>query len=69
MKRMAGFQKPASNPGENEVNFAVLSFSVDTMHGAHCSCGWSFRHKRKKVVDDAAERHLDKQHQGRGIWT
>lgn len=30
---------------------------------AHCLCGWSFWHRRPKVIDRAANRHLDKKGQ------
>jgi hypothetical protein len=34
-----------------------------------CSCGgFTFIHQRAKVRDDRAQRHLDKKHQGRGVW-
>lgn len=34
-----------------------------------CSCGgFTFIHERKKVRDDRAQKHLDRKHDGRGIW-
>jgi hypothetical protein len=34
---------------------------------ASCSCGWSYSHPRRKVREDAIDRHFEKRHQGRGI--
>lgn len=34
-----------------------------------CSCGgFTAVHQRRKVREDRAQRHLDKHHEGRGIW-
>lgn len=33
-----------------------------------CSCGWAGSHVRDKVREDKAQRHLDKRHQGEGMW-
>lgn len=32
-----------------------------------CNCGWSYTHKRDKIREDAIDRHLSKQHDGRGM--
>lgn len=32
------------------------------------NCGWVYRHKRVKVREAAAQRHLDKHHGGLGAW-
>lgn len=33
-----------------------------------CSCGAAKVHPREKVRGDWAEKHIEKRHQGRGIW-
>lgn len=33
-----------------------------------CSCGWVKRHTRRKVRENAAARHLEKRHDGQGLW-
>lgn len=33
-----------------------------------CSCGWAKIHTRRKVRDDAAERHVSRRHEGRALW-
>lgn len=33
-----------------------------------CSCGWSVFHQRTKPREDSAERHLNRKHNGKGIW-
>lgn len=35
---------------------------------AECSCGWIKVHARAKVAGDAAERHVNRRHEGRAIW-
>ena len=60
-----GFQKPVSQPGKKEVRLAVLH--TDGIYRT-CSCGWAYGAERKKVRDDAAQRHLDRKHKGRGLW-
>ena len=35
----------------------------------YCSCeGFASAHPRVKVREDKAQRHLDRKHQGRGLW-
>ncbi len=36
--------------------------------GITISCGWAKVHPRVKVLEDAAERHLNKKHGGQGLW-
>lgn len=50
-----------------EVRIAVIR-AVEGL-GLTCSCGgWSGWHKRAKVREDKAQRHLDKHHGGSGLW-
>lgn len=35
---------------------------------ASCSCGWAGVHPRPKARDNKAQRHLDKRHNGEGLW-
>ena len=62
---MEGFQKPLSQPGQAEVGIAMIRVYPG---GAECSCKWAKAHRRNKVVEDAAERHVDKRHGGRAVW-
>jgi len=49
-----------------EVTLAFIRTTGDTIH---CSCnGWLKTHPRKKVRENAAQRHLDKKHGGAGAW-
>lgn len=48
-----------------DVKVAVLTYKDAVT--IQSSCGWSYRHKREKVREDAADRHLEKRHQGQGI--
>lgn len=63
MTRGLGFQKPVSAPSK-AVRIAVVRTEGNTIG---CSCGWGYMHKREKVREDAADRHLDKKHGGQGI--
>lgn len=55
-----------------EVGLAVIRIETSTgtsINAGSCSCnGWVKVHRRLKVVEDAAQRHLDKKHNGRGLW-
>lgn len=64
-QRMAGFQKPLDDGQRREVYLPVVSI---TGPNAKCSCGWAASHSRKKILDDKIQTHLDKHHQGRGLW-
>lgn len=49
-----------------------VSLATITETGAFvsCSCGWAFGpHPRQKLRGDRAQAHLDKKHNGVGIWT
>lgn len=65
MKRLDGFQKPLSRPRQHKTQAARVSEGEGFVE---CSCGWVFVHKRDKVRQKSMKRHLDKWHQGRGIW-
>lgn len=66
-KRMEGFQKPLGNPANTRsVGLARITYVSDNT--AECSCGgWAASHPRRKVLEDAIDRHLNKKHGGRGI--
>lgn len=61
-----GFQKPLAGKPK-PVGLAMIT---EPAPGAlACSCeGFVSTHQRKKVREDQAQRHLDKRHEGRGIW-
>jgi hypothetical protein len=64
-QRGTGFQKRLRPEDAKPVGLAVISYSDI---GAVCSCGgWSYIHRRRKVLEDAIDRHLTKRHDGRGI--
>lgn len=49
------------------VGIAVIKAEVPG--SLSCSCGgWSIIHPRAKVREDRAQTHLDKKHNGRGVW-
>lgn len=70
-----GFQKPlrpqkmgrarrATKP--KPVGMAIISYVGPG--AAACSCeGWTYRHQREKVLEDAIDKHLNKKHGGFGI--
>jgi len=64
-QRGAGFQKPLSPEACSPVKVPVLRTNGETIT---VNCGWAKQHPRKKVREDAAQRHLDKKHGGRGMW-
>lgn len=50
---------------------AFIDTQVDEASGAAlvtCSCGAEKFHKRRKVAEDWADRHVQKKHKGRAIW-
>lgn len=58
--------KPISEPAEwKPGGIARISESDNAIA---CSCGWAKVHPREKVRGDAAQRHLDKRHDGQGLW-
>ena len=48
-----------------KVNLARVTY--DAYGGAACSCGWSKRPCRVKVLENAIDRHLDRRHAGKGV--
>lgn len=48
-----------------DVKVAVLTYK-DAIT-IQSSCGWSYRHKREKVREDAADRHVARRHDGKAI--
>lgn len=61
-----GFQKPLRPTSTKKVGLAMVR---DDERGViDCTCGWVHIHPRKKVREDAAERHLNKRHGGIGAW-
>ena len=63
-----GFRKPLDNGKRKDVKLAVVS-NLHEVGAAQCSCGWAYAHPRTKVREDAIQRHLDRQHNGQGLWT
>ena len=35
---------------------------------AECSCGWTYPHPRRKVREEASDKHLTRKHGGTGVW-
>ena len=61
-----GFQKPVRKTARRQVRVPVLH--TDGIY-ITCSCGWAYGAERKKVREDAAQRHLDKKHEGKqALW-
>lgn len=48
-----------------EVGIAVINQGDGC---AQCSCGQPFIQPRRKVREDAIQRHLDEKHGGQGLW-
>lgn len=59
-----GFQKPVGTKSK-PVRVAMIQSEGRAIG---CSCGWGYMHKREKVREAAAQRHLDKHHGGQGMW-
>ncbi len=58
--------KPMTGEPKSKPKLPVLTTTGEFMA---CSCGgWATSHKRTKVREDRAQRHLDRKHGGRGIW-
>jgi hypothetical protein len=47
------------------VRMAVISYEDDAT--LVCNCGWKYRHPREKIRENAADKHLAKRHDSRGI--
>lgn len=47
-----------------------VGMPVITQHGTHalCSCGQPFVQPRRKVREEAIQRHLNAKHGGQGLW-
>jgi hypothetical protein len=64
MKKVSGNRKNKTAQCE-DVRIAVLTYKdAETIQS---SCGWKYRHKREKVREDAADRHVAKRHEGQAI--
>ncbi len=66
-----GFQKPpvTDHHPKAECNKDVAMPRVHDESGViTITCGWAKAHTRRKVREDAAERHLKRKHNGRGLW-
>lgn len=65
--RMEGFQKQTKRDRvPKEVRVAVISYQSDG--SVVCSCGgWTYRHIRRKVTEDAIDKHITKRHNGMGF--
>lgn len=64
--RLTGFQKRVKPEDAHEVRIAAITIRGDK---AVCSCGgWTSQHARKKVLEESAQRHLDRKHGKVGIW-
>lgn len=67
-RRGAGFRPRLSAPQTRDVSLARLTFH-EGGEGVACSCGWGRGyHPRRRILEDAAQRHLDKRHGGRALW-
>lgn len=67
VKKPEGFRKRVTPDKYKAVGLARISAD----YGAGvivCSCDWSATHPRAKVLDDKAQRHVDRRHNGRAIW-
>jgi len=62
--RGTGFQKPRASTKRREVRLAVITYEGNEVK---CPCGWGYFHRRDKVREDAADKHITKHHNGRGI--
>lgn len=60
-----GFQKPLDSGKRVEVVMAILH---DQGSHATCNCGALFTQRRKKPREEAMQKHLDKKHEGQGLW-
>jgi hypothetical protein len=47
------------------VGMAIVKFETG---GVSISCGWVKIHNRVKVLEEAAQNHLNKKHGGQGLW-
>lgn len=63
--RGSGFQKRTPPHEWGSPRVAMVKYAATG--GASCSCGWYSPHKRRKVLDDAIDRHLERRHQGKGV--
>lgn len=63
-----GFQKPIKSQS-GKVNIAFLRMvSGDGGFGFHCNCGTKKYHRRRKVVETQADKHVNEKHGGQAIW-
>lgn len=61
---LPGFQKPLTPEKTKAVRMAVVKREGQSVY---CSCGWTTRHGRDKVLEDRTDRHLDRKHDGQGL--
>lgn len=65
---LTGFQKPLNPSKHKPVGLARITFGKAAgREVAECSCQWVSWHTRLKVLEDRVDRHINKQHGGRGI--
>lgn len=53
--------------GGHPVRIPVISSSA-VAGQISCNCGWVHRGARKSKREEAAQKHLDKKHNGYGVW-
>lgn len=65
-----GFRKPLIVVPRRAGKTAGLAMITEPEPGVLvCSCGnFTTLHPRRKVREDKAERHINKRHNGRGVW-
>lgn len=63
--RLEGFQKRLKPDTTSKVSMAVISVKTGVVT---CNCGWSFHHPRSKVLEDRAESHVERKHEGSALW-
>lgn len=65
MVTMDGFRKRVYRGECEPVRMVIIKQGGGLVEA---SCGWTFLHRRGKVREAAAQRHLDKRHGGQGMW-
>lgn len=63
--RMAGFQKPEKGKGGKPVSIGVVGYT--SRQSVLCGCGWTYRHQREKVLEDAIDKHIRAKHGSQGF--
>lgn len=70
MKARTDHNRPLNPVSRKNVGLAIVKTEhVENLdiEAAQCSCGWVAYHRRHKVLEDKIDRHLDKEHNRRGI--